>query len=97
MGVRIFQPAKNAMQSGMGNVNHWVLEFEPKGEKSADPLMGWIGGGKTTNQLRMKFETLEEAEAYAKRKGLEYTVITPHVRKRRPKSYAANFAFDRVR
>lgn len=96
MGARIYQPAKNAMQSGMGGTRKWVLEHEPAGQSAADPLMGWIGGTATTGQLRISFDTLEEAEAYAKRQGLEYTVLKPKTRRHRPKNYAANFAFDRV-
>ncbi|HBT40894.1 MAG TPA: hypothetical protein DEB21_02310, partial [Rhodospirillaceae bacterium] len=27
--ARIFQPAKNAMQSGRGKPRRWILEYEP--------------------------------------------------------------------
>ena len=96
MGVRIFQPAKNAMQSGLGATRKWVLEFEPAGDRVADPLMGWTGGGRTTDQLRLTFASREEAVAYAERKGLDYTVLPPKKRRHSPKSYAANFAYDRI-
>ena len=94
--ARIYQPAKNAMQSGRANTRKWVLEYAPSEAKRADRLMGWIGSGDTRAQVRMKFDTLDGAESYAKRHGIAYTVTQPHVRKLQPKNYSANFAFDRV-
>ncbi len=97
MDVKIYQPAKNAMQSGTGNSKKWVMEFEPVSAVQAEELMGWIGGGNTRNQLRMRFATKEDAIRFAERKGMSYQVIEPHKRRVRPKNYADNFAFDRVR
>jgi len=37
---RIYQPTKNAMQSGRANLARWVLEYEPSERKATDPLMG---------------------------------------------------------
>ena len=65
--VRIFKPSKTAMQSGRNNVKRWVLEFEPGGPKQTDHLMGWIGSGDTTAQVRLKFDSKEEAVAFAKK------------------------------
>ena len=61
MKVRVYKPAKNAMQSGQAATKHWVMEFEPGAKKVADQLMGWIGSTDTRGQVRMYFETLEEA------------------------------------
>ena len=96
MKVRIYQPAKTAMQSGSANARKWRLEHEPQEAKRADRLMGWIGSGDTRDQLRMTFDTKEEAIAFAEKKGYEYTVDEPHSRRVRPKSYADNFRWDRV-
>jgi len=38
--VRIFKPAKNAMQSGTNNIKKWKMEFETR-ERWENPLMGW--------------------------------------------------------
>lgn len=38
--VRIFMPAKNAMQSGTDNIHHWSIEFDNR-ERWENPLMGW--------------------------------------------------------
>jgi hypothetical protein len=93
--VRIFQQPKNAMQSGTAGTHEWVLEFEPTDRRRADPLMGWIGSADTQTQVRLRFETREEAVAYAEREGLTYAVELPHSRKFRPKAYADNFRFGR--
>lgn len=94
--ARIYQPAKNAMQSGRANMRQWILEYAPAESKRADPLMGWIGSGDTRSQIKVKFETLDAATAYAEKHSMIYTVAQPHTRKRQPKNYAANFAYDRV-
>lgn len=38
--VRIYQPAKNAMQSGTNNINFWQMDFDTR-ERWENPLMGW--------------------------------------------------------
>ena len=94
--VQIFQPSKTAMQSGSGNSHRWVLEFEPSAPKLADPLMGWLGSSDTRTQVRLKFDSREEAVDFAKRKGLDYRIQEPKTRRIRPKSYAENFSYQRV-
>ena len=88
--ARIYQPAKNAMQSGTRNTRKWVLDFEPC-EKTINPLMGWSGSADTSGQVRIKFETKEAAVAFAEKNGLEYQVHEPQVRKIQAKNYAARF------
>ncbi len=95
MRARIYQPPRNAMQSGRAGTAHWVLEFEGTGPATADPLMGWIGGARTQSQVRLSFPTREEAVAYAERQGLAYDLELPHVRQVRPKAYADNFKAGR--
>ena len=66
--ARIYQPAKTAMQSGQANTRKWVLEFEPAAAKIIDPLMGWTGSADTREQVHMKFDSKDEAVAFAKKK-----------------------------
>jgi ETC complex I subunit conserved region len=95
MPARIYKPARNAMQSGNGNTHEWLLEFERTSAPTADPLMGWTSGD-TSTQVKLRFATQAEAEDYAKRNGIAYTVsITPPVRKNK-KSYSDNFKFGRT-
>jgi len=95
--ARIFRPAKSAMQSGRGNSRKWVLEYEPATGRGRDPLMGWTSAADTLNEVRLHFDTLKEAQTFAEREGLIYTIIEPHAISEKPKSYADNFRYDRVR
>src|ERR1700757_3484048 len=95
--ARIFRPAKNAMQSGRAQLRKWVLEFEPATPRRPEPLMGWASAEDTLNEVRLRFATLDEAVAFADKHGLAYTVIQPHESIEKPKSYADNFRYDRVR
>ncbi len=94
--VRIFKPAKTAMQSGRANTKRWLLEFDPADRLEADALMGWAGSHDTNRQLRLWFASKEEAVAFAERKGLTYRVEEPNLRAIKPRVYADNFAFKRV-
>jgi len=47
--------------------------------------------------VRLEFVTLEEAIAFATKRGLDYVVIEPHEPRFAPKSYADNFRYDRPR
>ena len=94
--VRIYRPTKTAMQSGLRNTRKWILEFEPAAAKVIDPLMGWTGSRDTQGQVRLRFDSKEEAVAHAERHGFNYRIVEPHVRRIHPKSYAENFRFDKV-
>jgi NADH dehydrogenase len=97
MRARIYQPAKTAMQSGTAKTHTWVLEFAPASAREVDPLMGWTSSSDMQGQVRLRFETQAEAEAYAQEHGIGYDVIQPHARKPniRPRGYGENFATDR--
>ncbi len=95
--ARIYQPAKTAMQSGRAQTRRWVLDYEPASRRDPDPLMGWSSAQDTLNEVRLRFATLDEALAFAQKHGLDYTLIEPHARTAKAKSYADNFRYDRVR
>ncbi len=97
MTARITKPAKTAMQSGRAKTHQWVVEFEPQSAKRADPLMGWAGSGDTQGQVSLRFMTRDEAVAYCQRRGIAYVVEAPREPVLRPKTYAENFSFSRVR
>ena len=59
------------------------------------PLMGWTSIDDTSGQIRLSFETQEQAIEYAKSKGLTFTVTPSEERKRLVKSYSANFDANR--
>ena len=95
MTARIYKPAKTAMQSGLAKTKAWVLDFEPETPRTVEPLMGWTSSGDMRQQLKLRFETKEEAIAYCERHGIPYQVAEAKVPARRAIAYADNFAFTR--
>jgi hypothetical protein len=95
MVARIYQPARNAMQSGKAKSQAWVLDYEAEAPRSADPLMGWTSSGDMKQQVRLKFASREEAIAYAERSGIAYRVEEAKTVRRQLKSYSDNFRFGR--
>ncbi len=97
MRARIYQPARNAMQSGTAKTHGWVLEFAPASAREVDPLMGWTSTTDTTTQVKLRFDSREAAEDYARAHGIEAEVIEPNKRKPniRPLGYGENFATNR--
>ena len=78
------------MQSGLGKLDKWILEFETK-DPTKNPLMGWESSSDTLSEVRLEFSTKELAFDYAKKKKIDYEIIEPKKRKIVKKSYADNF------
>ena len=95
MRARIYQPARNAMQSGKARTQCWVLEYEPESPKAPDPLMGWTSSRDMRQQIPMEFGSLDEAKAYAETNGIPFQVFEPHKPAPKAKSYSDNFRVDR--
>ena len=95
MLARIYRPAKNAMQSGKAKTQNWVLEFEPTSARRSDPLMGWTVTTDTQGQVRLSFDTRDEAVAYAQAHGIAFQVLPEPRQQKIIKAYADNFAFSR--
>ena len=95
MLARIYKPAKSAMQSGTARTREWVLDYEPEEPRQIEPLMGWTSSGDMKQQLRLFFDTGEEAVAYCERHGIPYQVFEAKERSRRTMAYADNFAYTR--
>ena len=97
MRARIYQPARNAMQSGTAKAKGWVLEFAPASAREVDPLMGWTSTTDTGTQVKLRFDSREAAEDYARAQGIAAEVVLPNSRKAniRPLGYGENFATNR--
>src|SRR6204780_2195033 len=95
MTARIFKPVKNAMQSGKAKTKDWQLDYEPEQTRFVEPLMGWTSSGAMKQQVRIRFDTKEEAVAYCEREGIAYQVFEPKESAHRQIAYADNFAFRR--
>ena len=97
MRARIYQPARNAMQSGAAKTRHWILEFAPASAREVDPLMGWTSSDDTQAQVRLTFDSRDAAKAYAAEHGIDAQVTEPKRRKPviRKGGYGENFATSR--
>ncbi|MBO0344631.1 ETC complex I subunit [Roseibium limicola] len=96
MVARIYRPTKTAMQSGKAKTQRWILDFEPEAARSVEPLMGYTSSSDMKSQVRLAFETKEEAVAYARRNGIAHRVEETQERVVRGASYSDNFKFNRV-
>ncbi len=97
MRARIYRPAKTAMSSGTAKTKQWVLDYVNDTAREVDPLMGWTSSSDTQAQVRLTFDTKEEALDYARDKGIDAVVQEPKPRKAniRPGGYGENFATNR--
>lgn len=97
MRARIYKPARTAMQSGLAKTKEWVLDFAPASAREIDPLMGWTSSDDTQKQVRLRFDTLEAAETYARENGIEVDVQPEQHRRAniRQGGYGENFASNR--
>ncbi len=93
MKVRIFNPAKSTMQSGLAKTQKWVIEYEPISARNPEPLMGWSSSKDTLSQVRINFPSKETAIAHAEREGWEYSITVNQQRKVKPRSFADNFKY----
>ena len=95
MTARIYLPAKSATQSVLSN-DKWVLEYEPELPRAIEPLMGWTSSSDMKSQVRLRFDTKEEAIAYAQRNGVAYRVEEPKPAVRKIQSYSDNVLPNRI-
>jgi len=88
--AKIFKPTKTAMQSGKRNIKNWLLEFETL-NTGVNPLMGWETSSDTMSEVRLEFNTKEEAVNYAEKNNINYYIVEPQKRKIIKRSYSENF------
>ena len=88
--AKIYKPNKTAMQSGLGKINKWILEYEVD-DPTKNPLMGWESSSDTYSELKLEFSTKDLAIDYAKKKKIDFELIEPKKRKIVKKSYTDNF------
>jgi hypothetical protein len=95
MFARIYKPARTAMQSGNAAAERWLLEYEPELRKAAEPLMGYTSTADMRRQIRLAFDDVQQAIAYAEKHGIPYRVSESHEPATKKLSYADNFRFGR--
>lgn len=91
LGVKIFKATKSATQSGRAKTKKWLLEYNLETPRQPEALMGWVASGDTLNQVRIPFDTAEEAIAFADKKGWEYSLVEPPQRDLKARTYLDNF------
>ena len=96
MLARIYKPARTAMQSGKAKFDRWLLVYEPAAPVAVEPLMGYTSSADTQRQVKLFFDTKEEAVAYAERHGIPYQLFEAKEETRKRISYADNFKFGRL-
>ena len=94
--ARMFQPTRSAMQAGVANSKGWRLEYELQAPRGIDPLMGWTTSSDTAQQVSLSFKTKQDAVTFAKKNNLDFVLVEPEKQAVEPKSYAANFAHNRL-
>ena len=89
--ARIIEQQRGTTQSGKAKAGRWTLEIERTEALKPDPLTGWAGSGDTETQLRLSFDSKDEALAYARSKGLEVHVVPAAPVRLKLQAYADNF------
>ena len=95
MTIKIYKPSKTAMQSGFGKTKQWLAEYISKVSTSKDVLMGWTSSSDTRSQIKIFFDTKQQAIKWAKKNNYQFFVEEPQKRKIKPKSYSSNFDYNR--
>ena len=88
--AKIYKPTKSSMQSGLMKTKEWVLEYIVH-NKQINSLMGWQSSSNTLSEVKMTFNSKEDAIDYAKKNKINYIVVEPNKRSIVKKSYADNF------
>ena len=95
MTIKIYKPSKTAMQSGRAKTKQWLAEYRSEVTLSKDTLMGWTSSSDTRSQIKLYFDTKEQAIKWAKENKYQYYVEEPQKRKIKIKNYASNFDMNR--
>ena len=98
MSVRIYKPARNAMQSGKAKHDNWVLEFVAAAPRTVDPLMGWTSSADTREpgEAHLRHQGRGDRLLRARGPRLPRCCRKPRSRKVIKKSYSDNFKFGRT-
>ena len=93
MRVRIVPIQKTTTQSGRAHFGEWKIEAEFETARVPEPVMGWVSAGDTMKELRMRFDSIEAAESFAKQRGWDYTLSQVSTRRVKPRNYGDNFKY----
>ena len=80
---------------GLRVVDAGLAVDEPEQPLAVEPLMGWTSSGDMKQQLRLQFDTKDEAITYCQRNGIAFEVFESVPSKRQRMAYSDNFAYTR--
>ena len=83
------------MQSGRGKTKKWLAEYLSEKSTTKDYLMGWTSSLDTKSQIKLFFDSKEQAIEWATNNNYQFYVEEPQKRKIKPKAYASNFDINR--
>ncbi|KAG1808993.1 Ndufs4, NADH dehydrogenase Fe-S protein 4 [Suillus variegatus] len=88
--VRIYQPARNTMQSGAGKSERWRIDWDvlQGAGRWENPLMGWAYADYMQG-TKVSFRSKEDAMHFAEKQGTQ----PPPTKKIPPKNYSENFVY----
>jgi hypothetical protein len=89
--ARIIEEQRKTTQSGKAKAGNWTLEFEREEAQRPDPLTGWSGSGDTKTQVRLTFDSKDQAIAYATKKGFDIHLVPAPTVPLKLQAYADNF------
>ena len=89
--ARIIENSRRTTQSGRARDGKWTLEFERQQPQRPDPLTGWSGSGETETQVRISYNTKEEALANSKANGFTVHLVPAPPETLKIQAYADNF------
>ena len=91
MKYKIYKKSKSAMQSGLNNTKKWCIEVMDIKERTINTTFGWSSSTNTNDQVKIYFDNLENAVAFAKKNNLDFKVFEPNKKQNIIKSYSENF------
>ena len=74
MTIKIYKPSKSSMQSGQMNFKKWLAEYITDTKQVKDTLMGWNSSLDTKSQIKVFFDTKEQAIEWAQKNNYQYFV-----------------------
>ena len=89
--ARIFSTLKSTAQSGRARQGHWTLEVNGTPGSIRDLETAWNSTSDTLRQIKLTFDSLEDARAFADRHQLRYVIETVKNASPRRRTYAENF------
>jgi hypothetical protein len=89
MFARIYKVMGSPMQSGSGS-GKWFMDFSSN-SKGIDKVMGWVSSSDTMDEVKISFDSQEEAISFAIKNNYQFEIIKRPQPKIVRKSYSDNF------